>query len=177
MKKNTLLLIICFISALSMLAQTSQNGVIQSTIITFADGIEVSVEEVKQGDLLLTLNEDGTQVTVSKVVAIEESIAIKLKKVTLANGGEIIVTPDHAMLSDKGWVSSDSKVTSVLEAYKDAKVQDYKLDTFLYTLSPNAAIELLPIVEVEDVIENTPVYRLILDSASAYIANGVFVGQ
>lgn len=53
---------------------TSQNvnGVAQSSIVMLANGTEISIEEVKIDDLLLTLNEDGTTIAVSRVMNIKE---------------------------------------------------------------------------------------------------------
>lgn len=174
MKKLALLLISIF--AINTMIQAN-NGIGKETIITLADGTEISVGEIRKDDLLLTLNEDGTSVVVSRVADIQKSTVAELVKVTLANGAQIIVTPNHPLLSNRGWASYNSKATKMLADYAALKVHSYRVDSFLYALSPNIKIEVLPIIEIETISESTSVYKLILDTAAAYIANGIFIGQ
>lgn len=174
MKK--ILLLVATIFTMGVTAQNS-SGVATGTIITLADGTEKPIENVQKDDLLLSLNEEGTSVIISRVKDIEQNTEYKLVKVLLADGSEVIITPNHPLLSSKGWASSDNSATKLLKNYEDAKVQTYQVDSFIYTLNASSNIEVLPIIEVEEVVENTSVFKLVLDSEGAYIANGIFVGQ
>ncbi len=176
MKKTFLLSIFFFF--FTYVTSQNVNGVAQSSIVMLANGTEISIEEVKIDDLLLTLNEDGTTIAVSRVMNIKEMETETLTKVTLANGSEILITPNHPILSDKGWLSSNSSASKLISNYKAVKVGAYDVDSFIFTLNSDLKIEVLPIIEVEEVkASSSKVYQLTLDSQSAYIANGVFVGQ
>lgn len=81
-------------------------------------------------------------------------------------------------MSDKGWLSSNSSASKLISNYKAVKVGAYDVDSFIFTLNSDLKIEVLPIIEVEEIkASSSKVYQLTLDSQSAYIANGVFVGQ
>lgn len=174
MKK--ILLLVATIFTMGITAQNI-NGVAIGTTITLADGTEKLIEEVKKDDLLLSLNEEGTSVIISRVTGIEQGTEYKLIKVVLADGSELTITPNHPLLSSKGWASSDSNATKLLKIYENAKIQNYQVDSFIYTLNASSNIEVLPIIEVEEIVENTLVFKLQLDSEGAFIANGVFIGQ
>lgn len=174
--KKTLLLSIAYLFVTYVMSQNI-SGATESSIVMLANGSEISIEEVKKDDLLLTLNEDGTTIAVSKVVSIEEAEVETLMKVTLANGSEVLITPNHPFLSDKGWVSSNNTSTKLMSKYETIKVGEYKIDSFIYTLNADLKIEILPIIELEEVKTTSKVYKLTLDSQSAYIINGIFVGQ
>lgn len=174
MKKITLLLLSFF--AVTVMAQVS-NGIAKGSIVTLADGTEISIEEIRKDDLLLSLKDDQSTIMVSRVINVQEETVNKLAKVTLANGMQILLTDNQIVLTDKGWTALDSEKGKNMELYKDAKVSTYKVDSFVYTLNANVKVEVLPIIDIEFVYENTPVYKLTLDSPVAYIANGVFVGQ
>lgn len=174
MKKITLLLISFF--AISAMAQVN-NGIAKGTIVTLADGTEISIEEVRKGDSLLTLKSDMSSIVVSKVVDIETTSSDKSMTATLANGASLTLTPNQVLLGEKGWSSVDNTAAQLLTNYQNISVGKYGVDSFIYTFNTNAKIEILPIIELEETLDDTTLYRLKLDTPAAFIANGIFVGQ
>lgn len=173
MKKINLLLV-CILSAMAV---TSSN-LIKGTVITLADGTEVSIEEVREDDTLLTLDVKNNSILVSRVVKKERSNQSELKKIVLADGSELTMSTTQTMWSDKGWVASDREETSKLAKYAKDKVLGYHVDAFIYTIGVDFNISVLPIIEIEDIESESETYGLVLDNENAaFIANGFFVGQ
>lgn len=173
MKKISLLLI-CILSAMAV---TSSN-LIKGTVITLADGTEVSIEEVRVDDTLLTMDVKTNSILVSRVIKKEQSTQGGLKKVVLADGSELTLSTTQTLWSDKGWVALDQEEASKLPKYAKEKVLGYHVDAFIYTIGVDFNISVLPIIEIEDLGSEAETYGLVLDNENAtFIANGFFVGQ
>ena len=173
MKKINLLLI-CLFTAITV----SSSNLIKGTVITLADGTEISIEEVRENDTLLTLDAKNNSILVSKVLKINHTPKSNYKVVVLADGSELCLTPDHPILSDKGWAAFDKDATKTRTNYINETVLPYRVDSFIYTIDANFNITVLPVIEIRDSNDEAESYSLELDNSNAaFIANGFFTGQ
>lgn len=172
--KRIILILICINLSIVVFSSNLMKG----TIVTLADGTEVSIEEVRVGDTLLTLDVKNNNILVSQVLKINQATQQAFKAVVLADGSELFLTPDHLIWSDKGWVAFDKESSNKQDKYADEKISSYKVDSFIYTIDSNFNIAVLPIIEIRDHNVEGKSYNLELDNKdAAFIANSLFVGQ
>lgn len=172
--KRIILILICVSLSIAICSSNLMKG----TIVTLADGTEVSIEEVRVGDTLLTLDVKNNNILVSQVLKINQSTQEAFKAVVLADGSELFLTSDQLIWGDNGWVAFDKTSSSKREKYIDEKISSYKVDSFIYTIDSNFNISVLPIIEIRDYNNETQSYSLELDNKNAaFIANSFFVGQ
>lgn len=76
------------------------------TKVNYFDGTTKSAEEVKIGDKLLGYNENTNKFEEVEVLCVIHKIRNQLVTVTTENH-EIEITPDHPILTDKGWAVYD----------------------------------------------------------------------
>lgn len=174
MKKIVSLAFLSFYCFTSIFSSDLKKG----TVITLADGIEVSIEEVEQGDLLLTLDPKNNSIRVSEVKEIKKASQSELRKITLASGNELFLSKSLPIFTSAGWASADDTLTTGRDTYSNEIIRKYDIDSFVITINDKFNIQIVPIVEIVDDNENSEVYTLILDDRNvAFIANGIFVGQ
>lgn len=177
MKKRTALCLLLNLFLISVLAQNT-NGLAKGTIVMLSDGIEISIEEIKEGDSLLAIDTENVAITVSKVISIQKENANNLHKIVIADGNELILTPTQLVLTNNGWLSFDKTASKSIEKYKDFEVNNYNVDSNIYTINPQIQIRVAPIIEISEIKGNTEIYRIELDNKHAsFIANNIFVGQ
>lgn len=152
------------------------NGLEKSMKVTLADGTKTSLDLLKEGDKRLTIDAKNISIQICTVKSIKKRTTNDLLKIALADGNEIILTPNQLVLSYRGWTSYDKKESKKMKKYESFKIGNYRVNSFVYNFSPNAEIRILPIIEVTPLNESTEVYCIELDNPdAAFIVNNVFV--
>lgn len=175
-KKISLLCL--FIFFLTNLCSQNTNGIAKGTIITLADGTNTNIESLVVGAQLLTIDAKNISVQISTIKSIEKATVSSLAKVTLADGNELILTPNHPILGYKGWASYNKKASKEIEEYSSLKIYNYKENSFVYNLNPSMELRVLPIIEVKLIKGNFEIYKIELDNSNtAFVAGSLLVGQ
>lgn len=80
-----------------------------NTKITMSDGVQVLIKNIKLGDIVKTLNETTGIIENKKVLRLHKNISSleKVYKIKLKCGKELIVTGNHKINTESGWVRAD----------------------------------------------------------------------
>ena len=78
----------------------------KNSLVTFADGSNVQIQNVKVGDLLFGYNEKENTIEKTKVLDLKSFGKEPLLKITLNNGYVLKVTDEHKIMTRRGWVES-----------------------------------------------------------------------
>lgn len=76
--------------------------------VTLAGGRLKNIEDIKKGDRVMSLGENGTR-TISTVEKLEQRIADNMCEIRLANGEVLQVTKGHPLATTDGWKAIDPK--------------------------------------------------------------------
>lgn len=86
------------------------------TLITMGDGSVRKIKNIHKGDIVRTVNEKTGKLENKPVVKLHKNLAIsnneKKYKVATENGKEIVVTGNHKIFTQRGWVRVDELLTS-----------------------------------------------------------------
>lgn len=127
---------------------------VENTKITTIDGSK-NIQDIKQGDLVLSFNTQTNQVEYNKVLQVYENQTDSLCKITTKNT-QIISTLSHPYYSNSTFVEA-----------KDLKVGDT-------LVLDNGKIDIVENIEYID-CNQTKVYNFNVENAHTYFANGVLV--
>jgi hypothetical protein len=122
------------------------------TKIKMADGNYKNIEDVREGDEILTFENEFTKKTVKTKVV--ETFRHRVGSYLIINGN-LEVTPEHRVFINNGWqMIGEAEVGDVMIDEKGGQV---------------------PIVSIENVRKIVDVYNLRIEKYSTYIADGIYV--
>jgi hypothetical protein len=144
----------------------AHNCFIAGTEITMEDGSVKNIENIVDGDVVLSFNENSLNVepkSISNVRAFDETNFIKIK---LENGKEIHSTLDHPYYT----------TTTKMKSYNGTTTGGEKLEIgdtlFLLNNEENGMVKIESITEYTD---NKPVYIFTVEDNHNFYANGILV--
>jgi len=76
----------------------------EGELITLADGTRIPIEQVKDGQAVMCVDEKSMEQTQSVVVATANRRASQVMILQLEDGRVLKATPDHQILTRRGWV-------------------------------------------------------------------------
>lgn len=130
----------------------------ENTYITMGNGNIKKIKEVKEGELVLCVNEDTNKIECKKVNKVFDNGIKKTCKITTKLDNEIIATPEHKVLTQNGW--------------KETK--DLTIDDYLMTLKDFCNYCPVKIKKIET-YEERHVFDLEIEDNHNYIANNLIV--
>ena len=137
------------------------------TKVNYYDGSEKTAEEVKIGDKLLGYNELTKQFEEVEVLNIIHKLRKELVTVRTENY-EIEITPDHPILTDKGWAVYDLNNSN----YKD--VDKIKLTNDLKVFVSSKEYENITSIEYVEIETPIDTYTFnVTDDVNTFVAAGV----
>jgi len=147
----------------------------EGTQITMGDGSSKNIENIVEGDKVLSYDEAANKPDILRVVRVHNVAHDEVIRLILSDGNEIVTTADHPFLSTNGWCSLDPSKTKAYGRY--ANVSKYKVDTELIVLGKNNQTETATISAIDKLKQPTNTFTLELEKEGAFIANGILVGQ
>lgn len=147
----------------------------EGTIITMADNSEVSIENIKRGDIIRAYDEtDLTELSLC-VKEIYKAVHDEIVELTFSTGIKISLTVDHPLLSSGTWYSFNPQKTLLYKRYN--KVEEYRPGTEILVKNSDGKIDKATITEIKVVSKKVNTYTLELEKNGAFTANGILVGQ
>ena len=144
---------------------------VKGTAVTMADGIYTPIEDVEEGDSILTYNEVTKEQKSGLVEKVQTYNKDNIVLLHLSNGTKIEVTTEHPFwVINKGWCSVNVSKGNTCHTMKisQLQVQDSLLD------ENNNEVVLLEIQQIENNI-NQIVYNLTVEGNHTYYANSILV--
>jgi len=142
------------------------------TQITMADGTTKNIEDVIEGDEVLSYNEKTLQNEVKKVIGTKQPVHSDLVKYHLSNDTELTCTFDHPVYVNGSDLSSFIPEWTNKRYDLDKKVDKIKVGDLL-TLTTNSQVAVKEI-EVLDPVD-TQTYIITVEDNHNFFANGVLV--
>lgn len=88
------------------------NCLAKGTKILLKDNEQKEIENINIGDEVIVWNESAQKQEIKKVIDKTEHMDVqKIIKLHLSNGTNLMLTPGHPILTEKGWASLDKKVS------------------------------------------------------------------
>jgi intein/homing endonuclease len=146
---------------------------IAGTEVTLHDGDTKNIEDVVEGDVVLSFNEETKEQEPKEVVGVKSPIHDDLVKYTLSNGIEITSTYDHPYYVN-GLTLASYKPEWTNERYDlPSAVSKIKVGDFVYPLDGDVNVEIVSIEELPRV--ETQTYIFSVDGNRNFYANGILV--
>jgi len=144
---------------------------VSGTKILMSDGLEKNIEDIVEGDIVLSYNELENKIESKEVVGLKSPIHNDLVKYTFDNGVETICTFDHPFYTE-GFELSSYKSELTNERYTLNKtVKDIKIGDKLYLPT---ITEMVSIVSIEELpLIDTKTYIFEVKDNNNFFANGV----
>lgn len=142
----------------------------KGTKVLMADNSKKSIEELKTGDKVMSIDVKTKEVKTTKVESINKAIHYQLVRYKFKSGLEITSTHDHPFLTDKGWASLAPNKSRQYKGFDNIdKIE--KGDQFV---SLNTVEELVSIELIKSKEETYTISKL--SNGNNFIANGLVVG-
>jgi 7-carboxy-7-deazaguanine synthase len=136
------------------------------TQVTMADGTQKRIDQVKIGDMILSMNEDNGEFEPKRVTKTYQSITDKLVRV-ITNFGTVHCTPEHPFRTPHGWVNANElEVNDTIISYNKEYALHSRLVQEIQTLSP---IEITNYNNID--LDECIVHNLEVEDNHTYIAN------
>ena len=143
------------------------------TLISMADGTQKQIKDVVVGDKVLSYNTETHKLEITTVETLIHVKRTELVYITFADGSQIKITPDHPMLSERGWIVYSPEKGQ--RAYSDIELQETgtQIGDMIFSLSLLFDKE---IVNMEYVVcEEIDTYTFTTKDNHNYFAQGVLV--
>lgn len=143
------------------------------TLISMADGTQKQIKDVVVGDKVLSYNTETHKLEITTVETLIHVKRTELVYITFADGSQIKITPDHPMLSERGWIVYSPEKGQ--RAYPDIELQETgtQIGDMIFSLSLLFDKE---IVNMEYVVcEEIDTYTFTTKDNHNYFAQGVLV--
>ncbi len=144
----------------------------KGTKIKMADGTEKAIEEIKEGDEVLSYS-PGKNIGKSKVKAVESARHTNYVTYTFKSGKSLTCTPDHPLFSPKsGWVSSEPEKSKIYKGYEN--VASIQVGTILLKADESDD----SVVKIERGAKEQEFHTITIleDHRTSFFANDICVG-
>lgn len=143
----------------------------EGTLITMGDKTLKKIENLKEGDKILSFNKESGTYEVSVIKELATQIHKDLINIEFSNGVQITSTKDHPFLSDNlNWISmnpykteSDYEINNVKQLEIGTKIKGFK--------------KVIEVVRIEELEKGQMTYTITdLDKNKTFVANGIVTG-
>ncbi|MEO0895458.1 MAG: hypothetical protein AAFY71_03490 [Bacteroidota bacterium] len=144
------------------------------TLISMEDGSQKPIEQIKEGDRIMSYNFQLGRVEPAQVLDVNNPVHDGLSKLTFADGTQLTTTKDHPFWTSRGWASLNPGITNSFSHIEQAGMLEEGSVTYRKNglrVSPN------PIKHIDDVLGARPTYTITrLTQHHAFFANDILVG-
>ena len=144
---------------------------VAGTLISMGEGDRVPIEDIKEGDMVLTYNLEHNEHRINKVNAVYSKKVDKVAHIIIEEEKEITCTLDHPLyVKGKGWCSVDNDLSNKLYSIESSVGKLEIGDELLYSKGSSK------VVSIEVIEEETVVYNLQeVEEHNNFFANGILV--
>lgn len=137
--------------------------------VLMADGTEKNIEDIKVGDMVMSLNEDTGEFIIQKVAqTITNKYSTDLVYVHLSNGVRLGMRAYHPLLTTEGWKSLRPDQAETINEI--GEVEELKVGDTIIGYEENVTIVS---VEQRPEVENYYTYTLNIEGYHNYIVEGI----
>lgn len=139
----------------------------EGTQIRMADDSEKNIEDIEVGDTVRTYD------AISRVKAVHQAQHPLMFEITDSDGRRIVITDDHPLWGQSGWISINPAKTKNYDRYRSLELTPLTIGSGVCI--DGGMAEVVSIRAIEDAPES---YTLELEDETApFMANGFWVGQ
>ncbi len=143
------------------------------TKVTMADGSEKNIEDVVNGDEVLSLSETGLILEPKKVINTNTPIHTDMVKYVFSNQTEIICTFDHPFYVDSKELASYNPFLTNKHYELDKEVRQIKVGDMVYTSNGVSRAAIKDIIELDK--KDTQTYIITVEDNHNFFANKILV--
>lgn len=148
----------------------------KGTKITMHNGTLKKIEEIMEGDNVLSLIENSGELKPVRVEGVAKAIHHQLVKYTFENGAKIIATRDHPfLLHQKGWASFHPRGSQQYNGFQN--IAQIQINDEFYLTTADGSRIITRLINIETLPGHHETYTITrLSSGKNFIANGLVVG-
>jgi intein/homing endonuclease len=146
---------------------------IAGTKVTMADGSEKNIEDVVEGDIVLSFNESTLQNEPKKVIGLKTPIHSDLVKYEFANQTSITSTFDHPFYVGDLELASYTPFLTNKRYELDKNVKQIKIGDMVYLSNGVSKTAIKDIIELDE--KETQTYIITIEDNHNFYANGILV--
>lgn len=146
---------------------------VAGTKVTMADGSEKNIEDVVDGDIVISFNESTLQNEPKKVIGLKTPIHNDIVKYLFSNGTEITSTFDHPFYVDGLELASYTPFLTNKRYELNREVKQIKIGDMLYVSNGVSRTALKDIIEMDEI--DTQTYIITVEDNHNFYANGILV--
>ncbi len=146
---------------------------IAGTKVTMGDGSEKNIEDVIEGDEVLSFNESTLQNEVKKVIGLKTPIHNDLVKYEFANQTSIVCTFDHPFYVGNLELASFTPFLTNKRYQLDREVRQIKAGDMVYLSNGVSKTAIKDIIELDE--KDTQTYIITIEDNHNFYANGILV--
>ena len=151
----------------------AHNCFIAGTKVQMEDGTEKNIEEITEGEKVISYNEETSTNEVKEVISCRVNNSTKLVKYHFSNQTSITATPEHPFYIDGLKLASLNPESTKQVHSIDKEVEEIKLGDLVY-VSNGVSQTAIKEIEVLDV-DSTPTYIITVKDNHNFYANSVLV--
>lgn len=145
--------------------------------VLMADGVTTkNIEDIEIGDSVMSYNSVDSLFLRDVVTKVHHTTHSKLLKLSFLNGVEILTTPNHPFLINRGWATFDLSDVGDKSNKCDIACK-YLIEDLFAAYSKDAHVVTVELLDIEHVNQETETYTLELNGSGGFIVNGFIVGQ
>jgi intein/homing endonuclease len=146
---------------------------IAGTKVTMEDGSEKNIEEVVEGDVVISYNESTLQNEPKKVIGLKTPIHNDLVKYSFANQTEVVCTFDHPFYVDGLELASYTPFLTNKRYELNKEVRQIKAGDMVYLSNGVSKTSIKDIIELDE--KDTQTYIITIEDNHNFYANGILV--
>ena len=143
------------------------------TKVVMEDGSEKNIEDIAEGDVVISYNESTLKNEPKKVIGLKQPIHNDMVKYVFSNQTEIICTFDHPFYVDGLELASYTPSLTNKHYELDKEVNQIKVGDILYVSNGVSRTALKDIIELP--AEDTQTYIITIEDNHNFYANGILV--
>jgi intein/homing endonuclease len=146
---------------------------VAGTKVTMGDGSEKNIEDVIEGDEVVSFNESTLQNEVKKVIGLKTPIHNDLVKYEFANQTSIVCTFDHPFYVGDLELASYTPFLTNKRYELNKEVRQIKASDMVYLSNGVSKTAIKDIIELDE--KDTQTYIITVDTNHNFYANGILV--
>ena len=151
----------------------AHNCFVAGTKVQMEDGTEKNIEEIIEGEKVISYNEETSTNEVKEVISCRVNNSTKLVKYHFSNQTSITATPEHPFYVDSLKLASLNPESTKQVHSIDKEVEEIKVGDLVY-VSNGVSQTAIKEIEVLDV-DSTPTYIITVKDNHNFYANSVLV--
>jgi intein/homing endonuclease len=146
---------------------------VEGTKVTMGDGTQKNIEDVIEGDEVLSFNESTLQNEVKKVIGLKAPIHNDMVKYVFANQTEIVCTFDHPFYVGDLELASYTPFLTNKRYELNKEVKQIKASDMVYMSNGVSKTVIKDIIELDE--KDTQTYIITVEDNHNFYANNILV--